>query len=188
MTTLIKFIVATVLSLTLFSCNFDMNFNSGVRGNGEVVIEHRTINESFSAIKATEGLDVYLTQSDNESVSVEADGNLQELILSEVEDGVLKIYTKDLFDNGYYVGDLDEIIDILMIEYICENYKNIKLLNKVLNKLPYSQLIYEGNWVHVAYEGRGPKGDAKVMYTYTGKNPISAGVTGNRLPRDLRLA
>ena len=95
MTTLIKFIVATVLSLTLFSCNFDMNFNSGVRGNGEVVIEHRTINEYFSAIKATEGLDVYLTQSDNESVSVEADGNLQELILTEVEDGVLKIHTKE---------------------------------------------------------------------------------------------
>lgn len=95
MTTLIKFIVATVLSLTLFSCNFDMNFNSGVRGNGEVVIENRTINEYFSAIKATEGLDVYLTQSDNESVSVEADGNLQELILTEVEDGVLKIHTKE---------------------------------------------------------------------------------------------
>ena len=65
---------------------------------------------------------------------------------------------------------------------------NIKLLNKVLNKLPYSQLIYEGNWVHVAYGGRGPKGDAKVMYTYTGKDAIAAGVTGNRLPSDLRMA
>ena len=95
MTTLIKFIVATVLSLTLFSCNFDMNLNSGVRGNGEVVTEDRTINESFSAIKATEGLNVYLTQSDNESISVEADENLQELILTEVEDGVLKIHTKE---------------------------------------------------------------------------------------------
>lgn len=94
MTTLIKFIVATVLSLTLFSCNFDMNFNSGVRGNGDVITEDRSINESFSTIKATEGLDVYLTQSDSESISVEADGNLQELILTEVEDGVLKIHTK----------------------------------------------------------------------------------------------
>lgn len=63
---------------------------------------------------------------------------------------------------------------------------NIKLLNKVLNKLPYSQLIYEGTWVHVAYGGRGPKGDAKVMYTYTGASPIAAGATGNRLPSDLR--
>jgi len=63
---------------------------------------------------------------------------------------------------------------------------NIKLLNKVLNKLPYSQLIYEGTWVHVAYGGRGPKGPAKVMYTYTGSNPIIAGAQGERLPADLR--
>jgi len=27
-------------------------------------------------------------------------------------------------------GDLDAIIDILMIEYICENYKNIELLDQ----------------------------------------------------------
>ena len=100
MTTLIKFIVATVLSLTLFSCNFDMNFNTGVKGNGDVITEDRTINESFSAIKATEGLDVYLTQSDSESVRVEADGNLQELILTEVEDGVLKIHTKENIGNA----------------------------------------------------------------------------------------
>lgn len=65
---------------------------------------------------------------------------------------------------------------------------NVKLFNKVLNKLPYSQLIYEGTWIHVAYGGRSPKGDAKVMYTYTGANPIPAGATGNRLPTDLRTA
>ena len=94
MTTLIKIIVATVLSLTLFSCNFDMNLNSGVRGNGNVITQERTINEPFSTIKATEGLDVYLTQSDIESISVEADKNLHDLILTEVEDGVLKIHTK----------------------------------------------------------------------------------------------
>ena len=94
MTTLIKIIVTTLLSLTLFSCNFDINMNPGVKGNGDVVIEERTTNEPYSAIKATEGLDVYLTQSDNESIIVEADENLQDLILTEVENGVLKIHTK----------------------------------------------------------------------------------------------
>lgn len=93
MTTLIKIIVASLLSLTLFSCNFDINM-SGVKGNGDVVIENRTTNEPFSTIKAAEGLDVYLTQSDNESILVEADENLQALILTEVENGVLKIHTK----------------------------------------------------------------------------------------------
>lgn len=95
MTTLIKFIIATVISLTLFSCNFDMNFNSGVRGNGDVITEDRNVRASFTSIKATEGLDVYLTQSDTESITVKADSNLHELILTEVEDGVLKIHTKE---------------------------------------------------------------------------------------------
>tara|TARA_R110001583_G_scaffold82065_6_gene218190 strand:- start:1198 stop:1914 length:717 start_codon:yes stop_codon:yes gene_type:complete len=91
MTTLSKIIVATVLSLSLFSCNFDF----GVTGNGNVTIEDRNVNESFTSIKATEGLNVYLTQSDSESITVEADENLQELIITEVENGVLKIHTKE---------------------------------------------------------------------------------------------
>lgn len=96
MTTLTKIIVATlftILSLTLFSCNFDINMNPGVRGNGNVETVERTINEPFNAIKATEGLNVYLTQGNNESITVEADENLHELILTEVIDGVLKIHT-----------------------------------------------------------------------------------------------
>jgi len=72
-----------------------MNLNSGVNGNGEVIIESRNLRGDFTTIKATEGLDVYLTQSDNESIIVEADENLHELILTEIEDGVLKIHTKE---------------------------------------------------------------------------------------------
>lgn len=94
MTTLAKIIVATLVSLSLFSCNFDMNISTGVRGNGQVTTETRTIKTPFSAIKATEGLDVYVTQSDFESIRVEADENLQDLIITEVIDGVLKIHTK----------------------------------------------------------------------------------------------
>ena len=100
MTTLIKIIVTTLLSLTLFSCNFDINMHSGVKGNGDVVTEKRVINESFTTIKATEGLDVYLTQSDHQSITVEADENLQELILTDVENGVLKIHTDKNIGNA----------------------------------------------------------------------------------------
>jgi len=95
MTTLIKFIIATVLSLTLFSCNFDMNFNNGVNGNGNVTTENRNLNASFTSIEAAEGLDVYITQGDNESISVEADENLHDLILTDIDDGVLSIHTKE---------------------------------------------------------------------------------------------
>lgn len=95
MTTLVKIIVTTLLSLSLFSCNFDMNFTTGVQGNGNVTMEQRTINQPFIAIEATEGLDVYLTQSSNESISVEADSNLHAIIITEVVDNVLKIHTKE---------------------------------------------------------------------------------------------
>jgi hypothetical protein len=94
MTTLVKIIAATLISFSLFSCNFNMNLNPGVKGNGDVNIENRTMNQPFTAIKATEGLDVYLTQSDTESIRVEADENLQDIIVTEVIDGVLKIHTK----------------------------------------------------------------------------------------------
>lgn len=94
MTTLAKIIAATLISLSLFSCNFDMNLNPGVKGNGDVKIKNRTMNQPFTTIKATEGLDVYLTQSDSESIRVEADENLQDIIVTEVIDGVLKIHTK----------------------------------------------------------------------------------------------
>jgi len=95
MTTLTKIIVTTLLSFSLFSCNFDMNFGTGVRGNGNVQSEDRTINGSFNAIKASHGLDVYLTQDNTESVRVQADENLLDIISVEVEDNVLKIYAKE---------------------------------------------------------------------------------------------
>jgi Peptidase M15 len=63
---------------------------------------------------------------------------------------------------------------------------NIKLFKALLNNYPYSQLIFEGKWVHVAYNGHGPKGGAKIMYTYTGSSPITAGATGQFLPADLK--
>ena len=65
---------------------------------------------------------------------------------------------------------------------------NKKLFKALLNKYPYSQLIFEGNWVHVAYGGRGPKGNAKIMYTYTGRSPQVAGASGDNLPNDLKTA
>jgi len=67
---------------------------------------------------------------------------------------------------------------------------NKKLFKHMLNnpKYPYSQLIFEGNWIHVAYNGKGPKGAARVMYTYNGKSPVVAGARGENLPSDLRTA
>ncbi len=94
MTTLCKILVTTILSLLLFSCNLDMNFGAGIKGNGTVKIENRTLNQSFNAVKASQGLDVYLTQGNEESIVIEADENLHNLIKTEVKDNELRIYAE----------------------------------------------------------------------------------------------
>jgi hypothetical protein len=63
-----------------------------VRGNGNVVTKERKA-ETFTGIKVSTGIDVYLKQGANESLSVEADENLHEYIITEVRDGVLNVYT-----------------------------------------------------------------------------------------------
>lgn len=93
MTTLTKIIATTLLSFLLFSCNFDFNI-TGVQGNGKVTLENRPINEPFQAIKASQGLHVYVTQGNEESLVVEADENLHALIKTEVKDNILHIYAK----------------------------------------------------------------------------------------------
>jgi len=70
-----------------------MNF--GVKGNGEVTSTDRELNGDFNAISAATGLDVFLTQGDSESIRVQADENLQSIIITEIEDGVLNIYAKE---------------------------------------------------------------------------------------------
>ncbi|KAB1067393.1 DUF2807 domain-containing protein [Tamlana haliotis] len=98
MSTLIKIIVSTILSLMLLSCNFDIQ--SGPSGNGNITTENRPVTASFSIIEASEGLDVYLTQNDQTAISVETDENLQDLISTEITDGVLKIHRKENFGKA----------------------------------------------------------------------------------------
>ena len=95
MTTLTKFIVGLIVSFILMSCQFNSNFGIGVKGNGNVETIDRHIDENFSEIKVSRGLDVYLTQGDNISVKVQADENLHDIIMTEVENNVLRIYTDE---------------------------------------------------------------------------------------------
>jgi len=88
------------MALLFFSCNFDLNIGPGVRGNGNVITETRNMEGSFHSIKATEGLDVYLTQGNSESVKVQADENLHDIIITEIKDGVLHLHTEENIANS----------------------------------------------------------------------------------------
>lgn len=69
-----------------------------VRGNGDVEKETRNI-RSFDAIDISSAFDVELTQSNNESLVIEADENVMDHIYTEVVGGTLKIYTKGNIRN-----------------------------------------------------------------------------------------
>jgi hypothetical protein len=92
MTTLARMAIALITALFLSSCNFDLNFGSGVTGNSTVAEESRSVTEEFTEVHASEGLDVYVTQSDQFSIEVEADENVIDLIGTDIKDGELRIH------------------------------------------------------------------------------------------------
>lgn len=83
-----SYILLFMLSLGLHSCIV----TEGQRGNGNVTLENRAVEADFSAIQSSAGLNVYLTQGDENAIVVETDENLQPYIATEIENGVLKIY------------------------------------------------------------------------------------------------
>ncbi|MGH1385579.1 head GIN domain-containing protein [Kordia sp.] len=92
MITIARIIAIAILSLLMTSCDF--NFSSGIAGNRHVVTEERDIDEDFTVIRASEGLDVYITQSETTSIEVEADENVIDLIATDISNGTLRIHAK----------------------------------------------------------------------------------------------
>ncbi len=92
MTRIIKYLVALLVCILFSSCKFDLNI-TGVKGNGDVITQERFTDVPFTEIKASEGLNVYITQSNHTNVKVQADENIQDAISTEVRDGVLYLET-----------------------------------------------------------------------------------------------
>lgn len=92
MTTLARIAIAVLMALFASSCNFDISFGDGKKGNGEVVEETRNITEEFTVVSASEGLDVFVIQDKEFKISVEADENIIDLIGTDIKDGKLKIH------------------------------------------------------------------------------------------------
>ena len=84
--------IGLILALLASSCMMDVNWGSGVRGNGVVEEETRPITEDFTAVMASEGLNVIVSQGAEFGIRVEADENVIELIGTDIRDGKLKIH------------------------------------------------------------------------------------------------
>ena len=86
-----RFIGILFIATIFTSCGLDI-FN-GVVGNSNVVITERTIKADFSGIKVSTGIDLFIRQGSTNAITVEADENLHDLIITEVKEGILKTYT-----------------------------------------------------------------------------------------------
>src|SRR5664279_4580790 len=88
----LRLLTIAVIILGITSC-INGQYWRTVSGHGNVVTKERKT-DSFTGLKVSSGIDVYLKQGNNESVSVEADENLHEYILTEVRNGVLNVYSE----------------------------------------------------------------------------------------------
>jgi hypothetical protein len=69
-----------------------MGFLETISGNGNVITVSREVAD-FKSIEAASGLNVFITFGNTLSLEVEADENLQDVILTEVNSGVLRVHT-----------------------------------------------------------------------------------------------
>lgn len=66
----------------------------GVKGNGKVVKQEREV-KGFTKLDISSAFNVYLEQGDREALTVEADENLMEIIVTKVSGNTLEIYTDE---------------------------------------------------------------------------------------------
>lgn len=79
------------LALALQSCIIG-GWENSISGSGNVQEESRDVS-GFTGVNASTGIDVYLTEGEDFNVKVEADDNLLDIILTELEGSMLVIKT-----------------------------------------------------------------------------------------------
>ncbi len=89
-----KLTFALVLLTITSSCEFNFPFNS-IEGNGNVIKDERIFSEKIDVVRASTGLEVILLESMVQSVTVEADENLIDVIETNFDNGVLHIKTNE---------------------------------------------------------------------------------------------
>ena len=83
----LKYIVI-LLSVTLLSCN---DHFIGIHGSGNITTQKRSVAENFSTIVSSSGLRVIVAQEATPSIEVETDDNLQQYIITKVENDTLYV-------------------------------------------------------------------------------------------------
>lgn len=87
------------MALLFSSCIHSVNFGDRIKGSGNITTETRAVNQDFKNIEVSQGIRVIVEQSDNKSIKVEADDNLQQYISTTIENGVLKIEANESYST-----------------------------------------------------------------------------------------
>ena len=98
-TIITKFIIAALMALLFSSCGNCCNFSYGIKGSGNITSETRNANQDFKNIKVSQGIKVIVEQADNKSITVETDDNLQKHIITQIENGVLRIKSDESYNS-----------------------------------------------------------------------------------------
>lgn len=91
-----KLSAITILFISTTSCFVDGI--TGIKGNNHVVSEDRSISSNFDEIKVQQGINLYITQDNSTELKVEADENIIDILITEVQNNELKIY----FEKNVY--------------------------------------------------------------------------------------
>jgi len=105
-----KLIIATTIAIFFASC--EMN---AIKGSGNVTNENRPVNGDFKSIEASDGLEVIVEQAAQQTITVEADDNLQKHIITTIDNGVLVIKCKY---NSYHNVTKKITVKLPVIEVI----------------------------------------------------------------------
>jgi Protein of unknown function (DUF2807). len=89
----LKYFTVIILCLAITGC-INGQFRKSVFGNRNVVKKERPAGQ-FTSVKVSTGIDLYLTQGDKMSITVEADENLHEYIITEIRGDELYIRHED---------------------------------------------------------------------------------------------
>ncbi len=88
-----------IAALMLTTLAMQAQIPKTVYASGPVTTNEREAG-TFTSLKVSTGIDVYLSQGEKESITVEADENLHEYILTEVRNGVLYVYSNVSLRNA----------------------------------------------------------------------------------------
>jgi hypothetical protein len=96
MKTRTSFFTISILSILLAAFSLAAKSQNS---ESQIVKQDRTTTE-FKGIKASNAVEVFLTQSDKTSITVETYSDKQEIVKTEVKDGILKIFINGKFNRN----------------------------------------------------------------------------------------